>query len=132
MCGTFRGDPIRIHVRGADMIVGDLTLDTLKAGLSGLTARRQASEDAVANMETPGYLAKRVSFEDQLASAVSNGEPDSAGIAVTNKTDVAQPNGNNVKVDQEMISLSDTALRQQLLVEAVNAKFRLMRTVIGG
>ncbi len=113
------------------MIIGDLTLDTLKAGLSGLTARRQASEDAVANMETPGYIAKRVSFEDQLASAIDSGDPSSAAMRVTNSTDVAQPNGNNVKVDQELISLSDTALRHQLLVEAVNAKFRLMRTVIG-
>jgi len=112
-------------------MISDLTLDTLRAGLNGLNERRQASEDAVANMETPGYLAKRVSFEDQLASAIDSGDPSSASMQVTNKTDVAQPNGNNVKVDQEMIGLSDTALRQQLLVEAVNAKFRLMRTVLG-
>jgi len=42
------------------------------------------------------------------------------------------PNGNNVRVEQELTGLSDTALRQQLLVEAVNAKFRLLRSVIVG
>ena len=30
------------------------------------------------------------------------------------------------------MGLTDTELRQQLLVEAVNAKFRLLRTVIVG
>ena len=112
-------------------MISDLTLDTLRAGLNGLNERKLAAEDAVANMETPGYTAKRVDFEDQLARAVDAGDPGSSSVSTTASTNEALPNGNNVKVDQEMIGLSDTALRQQLLVEAVNAKFRLMRTVLG-
>ena len=113
------------------MMISDLTMDSLRAGLNGLNARRQASEDAVSNMETPGYVAKRVSFEDELSSAISSGDPMSSRVSYSTSTDDPLPNGNNVRVDQEMISLSDTALRQQLLVEATNAKFRLLRTVIG-
>jgi len=113
------------------MMISDLTLDSLRAGLNGLNARRQASEDAVSNMETPGYVAKRVSFEDQLSNAIDRGDPMSTQMSFSTTNDAPLPNGNNVKVDQEMISLSDTALRQQLLVEATNAKFRLLRTVIG-
>jgi flagellar basal-body rod protein FlgB len=112
-------------------VISDLTTETLRAGMAGLNARRQAAEDAVANMETPGYVAQRVSFEDQLASAVDSGRPEGARVAVTASTDAPLPNGNNVKVDQELVTLSETGLRQQLLVEAVNAKFRMMRTVIG-
>lgn len=113
-------------------MIGDLTLDTLRAGLNGLTMRREASEDAVANMETPGYRARRVAFEDSLAGAVRDGAPLSARPSVTTSTDPGLPNGNNVKIEDEMVSLSETAMRQQLLIEAVNAKFRLMRTAIGG
>ncbi len=113
-------------------MISDLTLDTLRAGLNGLNLRKEAAEDAVANMETPGYVAKRVSFEDQLTRAVASGRPGSAGVSVSSSTETPLPNGNNVRVEQELTGLSDTALRQQLLVEAVNAKFRLLRSVIVG
>ena len=69
---------------------------------------------------------------NQLASAIESGDPESATPTITKTTDPALPNGNNVQVDKELMGLSDTELRQQLLVEAVNSKFRLLRTVIVG
>jgi flagellar basal-body rod protein FlgB len=113
-------------------MIGDTTIDALRVGLNGLSLRRQASEDAIANMETPGYTAQHVEFEDQLADAIDSGDPMSARADIQPTTDAPLPNGNNVQVDQELMGLSDTELRQQLLVEAVNAKFRLLRTVIVG
>ena len=41
-------------------------------------------------------------------------------------------NGNNVSIDQEIVGLTETALRHQLVVEAMNGKFRLLRTSILG
>ena len=113
------------------MVIGDLTLDTISAGLEGLNLRRQMSEDAVANMETPGYVAGKVDFESQLARAVDSGDPKSFNPSVSATSNPALPNGNNVDVAKELTTQSDTALRHQLLVEAANAKFRLLRTVIG-
>lgn len=112
-------------------MISDLTTETIRAGLAGLNARRAAAEDAVANMETPGYIARRVSFEDELARAVRSGSPSSAKVDVAASTNEVLPNGNNVRIDEELVTLSETGLRQQLLVDAVNAKYRLMRTVIG-
>ena len=51
---------------------------------------------------------------------------------MSSTSDVALPNGNNVQITKEMNNLSQDALQQQLLTEAVNAKFRLLRTVITG
>ena len=65
-----------------------------------------------------------------MSSALSHLPASSASISAT--TDPALPNGNNVQADQELIGLTETGLRQQLLVEAANAKFRLLRTVITG
>ena len=113
------------------MVIGDLTLDTIGAGLDALNVRRQASEDAVANMETPGYVAGKVDFESELARAVDSGDPKGFSPTITATSDPALPNGNNVDVAKELTSLSDTALRHQLLIEAANSKFRLLRTVIG-
>jgi flagellar basal body rod protein FlgB len=41
-------------------------------------------------------------------------------------------NGNNVAVDDELLMLSDNALRQQLVVESLNSRYRVLRTAIGG
>jgi flagellar basal-body rod protein FlgB len=111
---------------------GDLTLDTLQVGLRGLDQQQQMSENNIANSETPGYTAGQVSFEDQLSQALDGGDPLSMTPDVTSTTDAALPNGNNVQITKEMNNLSQNALQQQLLTEAVNAKFRLLRTVITG
>ena len=113
-------------------MIGDSTIDALQAGLQGLNMRRQASSDAVANMETPGYIANKVDFEDQLQSAIDSGDTSNFDPTLTPTTDAALPNGNNVQVADQLTSLADTNLRQQLLVEAVNSKFRLLRTAIVG
>lgn len=113
-------------------MIGDLTLDTLRAGLNGLNARRAAAEDAVANSETPGYIARNVSFEGELSRAIDSDRPLTTKPSTSFTTDEALPNGNNVRVEREIAGLTETALRQQLLVEAANAKFRLLRTVITG
>ena len=114
------------------MKLGDVTLDTIHAGLNGLNARRAAAEDAVANSETPGYIARNVEFESQLSRAITGGDPLAISPTTSFTTDEALPNGNNVRLEREIAGLTDTALRQQLLVEAANAKFRLLRTVIVG
>ena len=113
-------------------MIGDVTLDSLRAGLNGLNLRKAAGEDAIANVETPGYIARTVSFEGQLDRAINAGDPLSAAPSTGYTNDSALPNGNNVRVEKELVGLTDTALRQQLLIEAANAKFRLLRTVIVG
>jgi len=114
-------------------MIGDLTLDTIHAGLRGLDARRRVAEDAVANVETPGYRARSVDFEGALSRAIESGSPLDTGPEVSFTSDpVALPTGNNVQLDQELVGLTETGLRQQLLVEAANAKFRLLRSVITG
>ena len=114
-------------------MIGDVTLDAIQASLNGLNLRRTASEDAIANAETPGYKARTVDFESSLDQALnSGGDPMSDTPTTSFTTDPSLPNGNNVRLDRELVSLSDTALRQQLLVEAANSKFRLLRTVITG
>jgi flagellar basal-body rod protein FlgB len=40
-------------------------------------------------------------------------------------------NGNNVRIGDELVSLTETALRQQLVVEAMNGKFSTLRSALG-
>lgn len=114
------------------MRITDPTMTALHASMHGLNLRRQAAEDNIANIETPGYLANRVTFEDSLRTAIDRGNPASMSPTVTRSLAPTRMNGNNVAIDEELVGLTETALRHQLVVEAMNSKFRLLRTSILG
>jgi len=109
----------------------DVTMAALHSMLRGLSARQQAIADNLSNLETPGYTAKRVEFEDSLRSALEGGAGDVAPVQ-TASTDGATPNGNNVAVEKEVVSMQDTNLRYEMAIQAMTAKFSLLRTSIGG
>jgi flagellar basal-body rod protein FlgB len=121
----------RRHQEPSTLMIPDLTLRTLQASLWGLSARRSAAEQDLANVETPGYRAGVVSFEDSLRSAVESGRPSDVDISTSASGAATGVNGNNVDVADEMVGLTETALRQQLVVEALNGKYATMRTAIG-
>ena len=109
----------------------DLTIATVHTALRGLSQRQKAIANNIANVETPGFVAQKVSFEDSLRAAITMGAPQAANVAVTPSDHYANVNGNNVQLDDETMSLVDTGLQYQLMVEAMNAKFGLLRTAIG-
>lgn len=109
----------------------DLTAAAIHSALSGLAARQRVLADNVANVETPGFRAGRVDFESSLQRALSGGDPGRATPSTTRSTAAPQPNGNNVSLDEEIVALTDTGLRYQFMVEALNGKYRLLRTAIG-
>ena len=39
--------------------------------------------------------------------------------------------GNNVNLDDETLTMTDTNLRYETMVDAMNTKFRILRTAIG-
>jgi flagellar basal-body rod protein FlgB len=112
-------------------VLRDVTTDFLKTALEGLNLQRQASVDNLANMETPGYLAKRVDFEAALRRALDAGDAPSLRADVSTSSAPTGLNGNNVAVDDELLLLSENSLRQQLVVDSLNARYRVLRTAIG-
>jgi flagellar basal-body rod protein FlgB len=110
--------------------ISDLTTKTLQAALHGVEVARQAHQDNIANMETPGYLAQTVSFQDALGKALDDGSPESAAISTARSTAATNMNGNNVSADGEMVAFAENALTNQLLTEALSAKYRLLRAAI--
>ena len=103
----------------------------LQSMLRGLSARQTAIADNLSNLETPGYTAKRIDFEDSLRAALEGG----AGAidpVQSASTDPALPNGNNVSVQKEVVSMQDTNLRYEMAIQAMTAKFSLLRTAISG
>ncbi|GGM60939.1 flagellar basal body rod protein FlgB [Dactylosporangium sucinum] len=110
----------------------DVTSVTLHAALDGLAKRQRVIADNIANIETPGFLAGRVSFEDALRTAVAAGDPGSAPISVARSLEPTREDGNNVNLDHEVLSNVDTGLRYQTMLRATDDKFGLLRSVIRG
>lgn len=104
----------------------DLAIGAISASLDGLAARERIIAQNLANADTPGYIAGRVNFESSLRNAVASGDPSQFQISTTSSTDPTNLNGNNVSVDSESVSLTDTALRYQLMTEAMTNVFHVL------
>lgn len=113
------------------MIISDLTTQSLGQALRGLEAQQQAHQQNIANVETPGYLARRVDFEDSLRQAIDGDRLGGFRLANSTTTDPTRIDGNNVRLDHELTGLAENSLKQQLVTEALNAQYRLIRTAIG-
>lgn len=106
----------------------DVAMQAIQASLDGLAARQRIIAENIANVDTPGYLAGRVSFEESLAGALVRGDdPAAVEIGRSRSLEATRMNGNNVSVDEENVALIETGLRYQLAVESMNNKFRILR-----
>ncbi|PZR54385.1 flagellar biosynthesis protein FlgB [Xylanimonas oleitrophica] len=103
----------------------------LSSALDGLALRQRVIADNVANLQTPGYQAKRVLFEDALAAAVDKGTG-AASPRVARSLEPTREDGNNVNLDQQTLANIDTNLRYQLATQAISGTFSSIRTAIGG
>jgi flagellar basal-body rod protein FlgB len=117
-------------IQASTSAVRDSTALALQSALRGLTARQQVIADNVANVETPGYLAKSVTFEDSLREAMESGSPADMSITEATSNAPTRMNGNNVNLDVEIASQVETNLRSQLAIRALNAKYAAIRTTL--
>jgi len=107
--------------------VNDVTMTALQSMLRGLSARQRTIAHNIANVETPGFVAKRVEFEASLKRALDRGTGAAAPTTRTSSNPV-MPNGNNVQIDEEVLDQQETAIRYQLAIEAMTSKFNLIRS----
>jgi flagellar basal-body rod protein FlgB len=113
-------------------VLDDITSVTAHTALDGLAMRQRVTADNIANIETPGFLAGRVSFEDSLREAVEDGAPASAKFLNQRSMEPTRVNGNNVNLDHETLTHIDTNLRYQLMLRVFDSKISTLRTAMGG
>lgn len=131
-------------------IVNDPTFKILSYALDGLSMRQKAIANNVANVDTPGYKAERVTFESQLQAAVRNGTANGglslkttnirhmgfstsfspAPISVIQQNSTMRNDGNSVDIDVEMTNLAETTLRYQALSQLAGMKITLIKNII--
>lgn len=102
----------------------------LNSALDGLALRQRSIAENVANIQTPGYQAKRVQFEAELSRAVGTGSKDATVANVTRSLEPTREDGNNVNLDAETLLNVDTNLRYQLATQAVDGTFSSVRVAM--
>ncbi len=88
-----------------------------------LTARRQqALASNIANMDTPGYKAQDVTFQQELNGATTTKVIELGGTM--------KENGNNVELEKNMTELTKNGLQYLTLVQYMNQKIKTLRSSI--
>jgi flagellar basal-body rod protein FlgB len=113
-------------------VFDDVTSSALRVAASGLALRQRVIANNIANIETPGFRAGKVRFEQELGAAVAAGQPGAASPTVAESLEPTRLNGNNVNLDEETLSNLDTGLRYQMVLRALDGKFSTLRDVIRG
>ena len=112
-------------------MIGDVTSTALHAALTGLAERQRVTADNIANLQTPGFLAGRVDFESALRGALADGEsPAISQGSIARSLQPTRTDGNNVNLDQETVIATETGLRYQLALNALDGKYNVMRTAL--
>jgi len=127
------------------MSSGGSAYNLIKEGIKVSSVRSKVISNNIANINTAGYKAYSVSFEDtlkdtskQLQMSVTKDNQIQAGNAngsyevVQDTTTSARQDGNNVDIDKQMVDLAANQLMYNALISQVNSKLSLERYVIGG
>ncbi len=109
----------------------------LLSKLLDLTAtKNKVIANNIANVNTPGYKKSEVSFEKELLKAVESRDINKIknlqeSISVSNATGTRK-NGNNVDLDQELVSFYQMSDRHNIYLEILSKKFTGMIAAIQG
>jgi flagellar basal-body rod protein FlgB len=123
------------------------SFQSLEQALSTSTLKQRVHSANIANVDTPNYKTRQVSFQEFLNDALtkqsissyktnskhfsfSNETTQNTPNLKVNNTTAYKPNGNNVDMDLEMAELAKNQLWFNALTERVNGKFNTLRTVI--
>jgi flagellar basal-body rod protein FlgB len=101
----------------------------LTKALDGLSLRSIATAQNIANVNSAGYRPVTVSFEAELQAAASRGEEAVRSLSPEIRdTDPAGAQG--VRMDLELETQSETAMRYGALVDVLGRELQLQRAVI--
>ncbi len=109
------------------MIYDSNQFKVLEAGVQLAWMQQKLSTQNIANIETPGYKAKSLSF-DGILSAVGNGSNATEVSRInaqvsTNDALSIQQDGNNVDLETESISLYKAYAQYSTILGKINSEF---------
>lgn len=111
----------------------DLSFRAMESSLKGLKLQQDAIIHNIANIETPGYKTKNVSFDNILEQARQGnaGRYDFKALVEEDHYTESRPDGNNVDIDQENIELLGSYFQTMALYQKIGTRISDFRYVVG-
>ncbi len=111
--------------------------DLIRNLLDATAARQRVTSQNIANVNTPGYKAREVNFEDQLARALDRPGDSSEIMELAPEVRfqdglVERLDGNNVDIDRELGRSQKNALLHNTYVRILSTKINTLRSAISG
>lgn len=139
-------DVKHIGLRGDKMFNGLYNnIDFYKKALDGTWDRNKAINSNLANINTPNYKRKTVSFEDQLKNSIdkknielertnekhikNRSQKFSPSFDIKNSM-AARIDGNNVNIDTENAELAKNTIMYNALVQQISGEFQKIKNII--
>jgi len=128
-----------------DILADRAIMTALGRQLTVSVAKQSAAASNLANLNTPNYRTREVSFDDALSLAMPGGEKLAVtqpghltaepGLAAARQLQDAdglptRRDGNNVQLDRELLQMTRAAGDFTAAQTALSAKFRLVRYAI--
>lgn len=115
---------------GESALPNQMSIDVLSFSLQALQQRTQVLAANIANANTPGYQAERVSFQRSLDAALQQG----GRVAATLQPEglPSRASGNNVNLATEFSELERNDLETQSVSDALTSSFSVLKTAIVG
>ena len=126
-----------VNFFGNSITLGEKSLDYL-------WAKQRALSTNIANVDTPGYKTKYVTFEDtfrsKLHAAAETGNREHINSVIENakwqtketRLESTRLDGNNVDMDEQLIEMTRTTLQYQYMLHSVNSNINKLRMAIKG
>ena len=100
----------------------------MKMGLDATELRSRTIANNIANINTPNYKRRYVSFEESLKNEINN-----AKIEVkVDKDSIVREDGNNVDLENEKVNQAAASLQYNALVSLTNTKLAMTKSIISG
>jgi len=121
----------------------------LEKALDAAAVRNEIISQNIANVDTPGYKRKTVSFEEQLSGIINarrvkmqltdirhmvsprdNLRDAAIRVQVDNKSTSFRLDGNNVDIDREAALMAENTIKYNALIQRINGGFSMLKSVI--
>lgn len=132
-----------------DVIGKDPMLRAAQIALDGLGLRQKMISQNLANVDTPGYQARTIKFEDAVRAASqgvvahpmattnarhidtsSSSAATAAGpVSLAREGGSMRADGNNVDIDVELVEMTETGIAYQALTQAASKKLALLKNI---
>lgn len=106
-------------------------IDAAQYGLSVENVKAYVASQNIANVNTPGYIAKTVDANELYSPDGSQSFQDLLGEAGDLSSQIKEAPGKKISLDTEVVAASDAGLRYQVIAQIIQKKFGMLDLVYG-